>query len=112
MVIAANTIFPSMHDSRNVCPQTGGGGGGQLTASAALGVASVLLQVPRALALRNRMFFTGTSFCSVAGLLALLPNPHPLMALASLPAAALLLAWAALSQFRRALSDRANSHRR
>jgi hypothetical protein len=88
--------------------QASGGGAGTLTPSSALGIASVLLQIPRALAVRNRMFFTGTSFCTAAGCLALLRQPHPLLTGGPLLLAALLLFWAAYSQCRRAISDKAD----
>ena len=91
-----------MSECRQTKLQANGAGSDPLTLSAILGIASLALQIPRSLWLRNRMFFTGTSFCSAAGCLFVRRHSQLLSGAAILYAVG-LLAWAVTSQCHRTL---------
>ena len=89
-----------MSECRQTKLQASGAGSDPLTLSAILGIASLALQIPRSLWLKNRMFFTGTSFCSAAGCL-FLRRHSQLLSVAAILYAVWLLAWAVTSQYHR-----------
>ena len=91
-----------MSECRPTKLQAKGAGSDPLTLSATLGIASLALQIPRSLWLRNRMFFTGTSFCSAVGCL-FLRRHSQLLSVAAILYAVGLLAWAVTSQYYRTL---------